>query len=177
MIIYTCIDCMRVSSIWYDLQYSHIKQIFKNLSNIVLIYLNVWCSFLDRGICVLWLQWTNPQELQKSCGEKGKAWPLSKWERGQEGPTPAWTGFYCFSGYITLKMVLIYYAHVCCRWLPFTDNKGKDVANYFKEKDVTDQGEKWSNWLYSILGRFSSDFRKLKILSKHLLPQFRLREF
>ena len=26
------------------------------------------------------------------------------------------------------------------------------------------------NWLHSILGRFSTDFRKLKILSKHLLP-------
>ena len=29
--------------------------------------------------------------------------------------TPAWTGFYCFSGYITSRMVLIYYAQVCCR--------------------------------------------------------------
>ena len=57
------------------------------------------------------------------------------------------------------------------------DNKGQNTANYFKEKDVTDQGEKWLNWLYSILGRFSTDFRKLKILSKHLLPQFRVREF
>ena len=28
-----------------------------------------------------------------------------------------------------------------------------------------------------ILGRFSIDFRKLKICSKHLLPQFRVREF
>ena len=54
--------------------------------------------------------------------------------------------------------------------LPFTDNKGKNVANYFKEKDVIDQGEKWLNWLHSILGRFSSDFRKLKVYSKHLLP-------
>ena len=45
--------------------------------------------------------------------------------------------------------------------LPFTDNKGKNVANYFKEKDVTDQGEKWLNWFHSILGRFSIDFKKL----------------
>ena len=73
-------------------------------------------------------------------------------------------------------MVLIYYALVHCRWLPFTD-KGQNAANYFKEKDVTDQGEKWLNWLHSILGRFSTDFRKLKILSKHLLPQSRVREF
>ena len=39
--------------------------------------------------------------------------------------------------------------------------KRKNVANYFKEKDVIDQGEKWLNWLHSILGRFSTDFRKL----------------
>ena len=74
-------------------------------------------------------------------------------------------------------MVLIYYAQVCFGWLPFTENKGEDIANYIKEKDVTAQGRKRLNWLQSILGRFSSDFRKLKILSKHLLPQFRVREF
>ena len=34
---------------------------------------------------LLWLQYTNTQGLQKSCGEKGAAWPLSKLERGQEG--------------------------------------------------------------------------------------------
>ena len=62
-------------------------------------------------------------------------------------------------------------------YLLHTDDKGKNVADYFKEKDVTDQGEKWLNWLHSILGRFSTDFRKLKILSKHLLPQSRVREF
>ena len=28
------------------------------------------------------------------------------------------------------------------------------------KKDVTDQREKWLNWLHSILGRFSTDFRK-----------------
>ena len=56
-------------------------------------------------------------------------------------------------------------------------NKGEDVANYVKERDVTAQGGKWLNWLHSILGRFSLDFRKLKILGKHLLPQCRVREF
>ena len=30
-----------------------------------------------------------------------------------------------------------------------------------KEKDVADQGETWLNWLHSIFGRFSTDFRKL----------------
>ena len=52
-----------------------------------------------------------------------------------------------------------------------------NAANYFKEKDVTAQAGKWLNWLHSILGRFSTDFRKLKILSTHLLPQSRVREF
>ena len=40
---------------------------------------------LAHGISVLWLQWTNSHGLQKSCGEKVMAWPLSKWERGREG--------------------------------------------------------------------------------------------
>ena len=43
--------------------------------------------------------------------------------------------------------------------------------------DVTDHREKWLNWLHSLLGRFNTDFKELKILSKHLLPQFRVREF
>ena len=120
---------------------------------------------------VLWLQYTNTQGLQKSGGGKGTAPPLSQEE---STPTLALTGFYCFSEHITLRMVLIYYAQVHHRWLPFTDNKGQNTANYFKEKDVTAQE---GNCSRSILGWFSTDFRKLKILSKHLLPQFRVREF
>ena len=119
---------------------------------------------------VLWLQYTNTHGLQKSCGGKQMAWPLSKWEgervrgleRAQERElTPTWTGFYCFSGQITWRMALIYYAQVHCRWLPFKDNKGQNTANYFKEKDVIAQG---GNCSHSILGWFSTDFRKLKIL-------------
>ena len=53
--------------------------------------------------------------------------PLSQRE---STPTLALTGFYCFSGHITLRMVLIYYAQVRFRWLHFTENKGEDVANY-----------------------------------------------
>ena len=37
---------------------------------------------------------------------------LSERERA---PTLAWAGFYCFSGYITSRMVLIYHAQVHCR--------------------------------------------------------------
>ena len=46
----------------------------------------------------------------------------------------AWTGIYCFSRLITLRMVLIYYAQVRFRWLLFTVNKGEDVANYIKKE-------------------------------------------
>ena len=57
--------------------------------------------------------------------------PLSQRE---STPSLAWTGFYCFSGHITLRMVFTYYAQVRFRWLPFTENKGEDVANYIKKK-------------------------------------------
>ena len=60
----------------------------------------------------------------ESCGGKGMAQPLSHQESML---TPALTGLYCFSGDITLRMVLIYYA-------PFTENKGEDVANYIKKE-------------------------------------------
>ena len=43
--------------------------------------------------------------------------------------TLALTGFYCFSGHIALRTVLIYYAQV-----RFTENKGEGVANYIKEE-------------------------------------------
>ena len=46
-----------------------------------------------------------------------------------------------------------------------------------KRRMFTVQGGKWLNWLHSILGSFSTDFRMLKILSKSLLPQSRVREF
>ena len=52
----------------------------------------------------------------------------------ERAPTPTRTGFYCLSRYITSRMVLIYYAQVCFGWLPFTENKGEDVANYIKEE-------------------------------------------
>ena len=48
--------------------------------------------------------------------------------------TLAFTGYYCFSGHIALKMVLIYCTQVHFRWLHFTENKGEDVANYIKQE-------------------------------------------
>ena len=54
--------------------------------------------------------------------------------QGESALTLALTGFYCFSGHITLRMVLIYYAQVHFKCLPFTENKGEDVANYIKKE-------------------------------------------
>ena len=66
---------------------------------------------------------------------------MASLSRGKR-PTLALTGFYCFSGHITLRMVLIYYAQVCFRWLPFTENKGEDVANYIKKEGYLQIKEK-----------------------------------
>ena len=79
----------------------------------------------------LWLRRDKFTQTTESCGEKKDCTTtLSRGER----PTLALTGFYCFSGHITLRMVLIYYAQVLFRWLPFTENKGEDVANYIKKE-------------------------------------------
>ena len=94
-------------------------------------------QILARGICVLWLQWTNSHELPSPV-EEGRAWPLSQGENIQ---TLALTGFYCFSGHITLRMVLIYYAQVHFGWLSFTENKGEDVANYIKKEGYLRKGK------------------------------------
>ena len=45
----------------------------------------------------------------ESCRGKGTVWPLSQEESAL---TLALTGFYCFSGHITLRPILIYYAQV-----------------------------------------------------------------
>ena len=101
-----------------------------------------------HGIRVLWQQWANSHGLGSPVEEKGRLASLS----GNSALTPAWTGVYCFSGHITLRMVLIYYAQVHYRWLPFTENKGEDVANYIKEEGYLQmQWEKQLNWIHSSL--------------------------
>ena len=57
-------------------------------------------------------------------------------------------------------MVLIYYAlfTVGDYLLQITQERMLLITS---KKNVADQGEKWLNWLHSILGRFSTDFRKL----------------
>ena len=94
-------------------------------------------------------------------------WPLSQEESAW---TLALTGFYCFSSPLTSKMVLPYYAKVCLGWLSFTD-KGEDVTEYIKEGYLQCKGRNGGTRLCSIPGRSSPDFGKIKILSKHLLPQ------
>ena len=84
--------------------------------------------------------------------------------------TLALTGFYCFSRPFTSKMVLLYYAKVCSGWLSFA-GKGEDVSEYIKGGYLQCEGRSGRNRLCSISGRSSSDFGKIKILSKHLLPQ------
>ena len=83
-----------------------------------------------RGPCVV-VATNKFTRTTESCGGKGTARPLSQ---GGSAPTVALTGFSFFSGQITLRMVLIYYAQVCFRWLPFTENKGENVANYIKKE-------------------------------------------
>ena len=92
----------------------------------------------------------------ESCGGKGTAWPLSQEERTL---TLALPGFYCFSGHITLRMILIHYAQVqlggyrkqrrgCCQ----LHKRGRIFANV--------KGKVFE-LVTPILGRFSIDFRKL----------------
>ena len=50
-------------------------------------------------------------------------------------------------------MVLIYYAQIHFRWLPFIENKGEDGANYIKEEEYLQmQREECLNWLHLSLG-------------------------
>ena len=79
----------------------------------------------------LWLRLDKFTRTTESYGGKVIGQPLSQ---GESVPTLALTGFYCFSGHIALRMVLIYYAQVRFRWLSFTESKREDVANYIREE-------------------------------------------
>ena len=78
---------------------------------------------------------------------KEKGW-LSH-SQGESALTLALTGFYCFSGHITLRMVLIYTKE---RMLLITFKKGRIFANV---------NGKVVELVTLILGRFTIDFRKL----------------
>ena len=94
----------------------------------------------------------------ESCGGKGTSQPLSQEERAL---TLALTGFYCFSGHITLKMVLIYYVPVPFRWLLLQKTKERILLITSKRKDITNVKGKVVELVTLVLGRFSIDFRKL----------------
>ena len=72
----------------------------------------------------------------ESCGGKGTAQKWTAWRlsQGESAPNLALTGFYCFSGPITLKGVLIYYAQVCLRQLQKT--KERKCLITLKRKDI-----------------------------------------
>ena len=87
-------------------------------------------------------------------------------EKGLQGhslkrrtPPLALTGFYCLSGHITLRMVLIYYAQVCFRQLQKTQEKMLLITS--KRKDICKCKGKRVELVTLVLGRFSIDFRKL----------------
>ena len=95
-------------------------------------------------------------------GEKGRRGhslkrrgPLSTSATPSRGEhmTLALTGFYCFSRPLTSKKVLFYYAKVCVGWLSSQTQERVSLS---------------TSKLGSIPGRSSPDFRKIKILSKHL---------
>ena len=58
-------------------------------------------------------------------------------------------------------MVLIYYAQVPFRWLPFTESKGEDVVNCIKKRIFANVKGKVVELVTLVLGRFSIDFKKL----------------
>ena len=88
----------------------------------------------------------------------------------ESAPTLALTGFYCFSWPLTSKMVLLYYAKVCFGGY-LLQTKERMLLNTSKKDIWNVKGEMVQTRLCSIPGRSSSGFRKIKILSKHLLTQ------
>ena len=102
-----------------------------------------WCGLCSEGSISCGCN----EQIQKSFGEKGTAWPL--WE--SERLDPCLDRLLLLSNSIhTSKKVFIHYAHVCFRWLLFRDNKGKDVTDYFlqiiKEQMLQMQGNGKSDW-------------------------------
>ena len=118
----------------------------------------VMMQTLTSGVHVLWLWQTNSYGLQKSCKEKETAWPLSEWESTL---TPAWTGFYCLSGHITSRKVSFTIHRFAVGDYLLQITKERMLLITSKKRMLQMQGEKWLNWLHSILGRFSTDFMKL----------------
>ena len=89
--------------------------------------------------------------------------------------TLAWIGFYCFSGHITLRMILIYCAQAGFRQLQKT--KERMLLIISKKKDICKcKGKSGQTGYTPYLGGLAQTLGS-QILSKHLLPQSRVREF
>ena len=69
----------------------------------------------------------------QSCGGKGTVRPFSQ---EKSAPTPALTGFYCFSRHITLRMVLIYYAQVLLGGYLLQKTKERMLLITSEKKDI-----------------------------------------
>ena len=78
---------------------------------------------------------------------------------GQSTRTLALTGFYCFSGHSTLRMVFIYFVQVRFRRLQKT--KVRVLLITSKGRIFTNVKGKVVELVTRVLGRFSIDFRKL----------------
>ena len=86
-----------------------------------------------RGIRALWQQWINSHGLQKPCGEKGTAQPLSQSERWPQRPS---LGFYCFSRHIiTSRMVLTMHRFVLGGYI-LQKTKERMLLITSKKKDI-----------------------------------------
>ena len=74
--------------------------------------------------------------IDKHTGTREILWRKRDWPLSQEvsALTLALTGFYCFSGHITLRMVLIYYTQVLFRWLQKTKERMLLITS--KRKDI-----------------------------------------
>ena len=88
---------------------------------------------------------------------KEKGWRAHSPE--ESALTLALTGFYCFSGPITLKMILIYYAQVPFRRLQKT--KERMLLLHKRGRIFANVKGKVVELVTPVLGRFSIDFRKL----------------
>ena len=77
------------------------------------------------------------------------------------GPFLSWTGFYCFSGHITLRMVLIYYAQVPFRCTFYRKQKRGRCCLHHRKRIFANVKGKVVELVTLVLRRFSIDFRKL----------------
>ena len=127
----------------------------------------------------LWLQYTHTHGLQKSCEGKGMVWPPSQEKSASEGlghslkrraphPLP-WQAFIVFLGLLHQRRSSITMQRFVLGGYLF-QTKEKVSRNTSKE-DICNVKGKVVRQLGSVPGRSSPDFRKIKILSKHLLPQ------